>query len=158
MAINKVIYGTTVLVDLTGDTVSADTLLKGYTAHDAGGNEITGTAESGGSGTIATAETQLSSAGTKLTFTISGTPKWYAIIAKGTCGTAPSWGSSGYYICSVLYDGSTTTANAVYYNSGTVLANTSYLSHSVSGSTLTISSSSTSWKFYTCKYELLYGY
>ena len=43
MAVNKVIYGTTVLVDLTEDTVTADKLLKGATAHDASGEPITGT-------------------------------------------------------------------------------------------------------------------
>ncbi len=32
----------TVLLDLTVDTVSADKLLSGYTAHDKGGNQITG--------------------------------------------------------------------------------------------------------------------
>ena len=47
MAVNKVVYGTTVLVDLTGDTVTADKLLKGATAHDAAGEPITGTMESG---------------------------------------------------------------------------------------------------------------
>ena len=34
MAINKIIYGGDVLLDLTADTVSADKLLKGITAHD----------------------------------------------------------------------------------------------------------------------------
>jgi hypothetical protein len=38
-------------VDLTGDTVSPSTLLKGYTAHDSKGNPITGTA-TGGSSTL----------------------------------------------------------------------------------------------------------
>lgn len=47
MAVNKVVYGTTVLVDLTGDTVTADKLLKGATAHDAAGEPITGTMEPG---------------------------------------------------------------------------------------------------------------
>ena len=37
MAVSKVIYGTTVLVDLTEDTVTPDKLLKGETAHDASG-------------------------------------------------------------------------------------------------------------------------
>ena len=46
---NKVVYGTTVLVDLTADTVTAATLMQGYTAHDRSGALITGTA-SGGSG------------------------------------------------------------------------------------------------------------
>ena len=40
---NKVVYGTTVLVDLTADTVTKDTLKKGTTAHDASGEPITGT-------------------------------------------------------------------------------------------------------------------
>lgn len=47
MAVNKVVYGTTVLVDLTEDTVTADKLLKGETAHDAAGEPITGTMEPG---------------------------------------------------------------------------------------------------------------
>lgn len=41
--INKVVYGGTVLIDLTGDTVTADKVLKGYTAHDKSGETITGT-------------------------------------------------------------------------------------------------------------------
>lgn len=45
MAISKVVYGTTVLVDLTPDTVDAEHLAKGYTAHDAGGNLIVGALE-----------------------------------------------------------------------------------------------------------------
>ena len=47
MAVNKVTYGTIVLVDLTKDTVTADKLLKGETAHDAAGEPITGTMEPG---------------------------------------------------------------------------------------------------------------
>lgn len=43
MAVNKVVYGTTTLVDLTEDTVQADKLLEGYTAHDSSGNLVTGT-------------------------------------------------------------------------------------------------------------------
>ena len=41
--INKVIYGGKTLIDLSGDTVSADKLLKGLTAHDKSGAVITGT-------------------------------------------------------------------------------------------------------------------
>lgn len=44
---NKVIYGTTVLVDLTADTVTPETLMQGYTAHDKSGALITGTATGG---------------------------------------------------------------------------------------------------------------
>lgn len=47
MAINKVIYGGNTLIDLTGDTVAADKLLSGYTAHNKAGVQITGTATAG---------------------------------------------------------------------------------------------------------------
>lgn len=40
--INKVIYGGKTLIDLTGDTISADKLLAGITAHDKSGASITG--------------------------------------------------------------------------------------------------------------------
>ena len=40
---NKVVYGSTVLIDLTADTVTEDKILASYTAHDAAGNIITGT-------------------------------------------------------------------------------------------------------------------
>ena len=43
MAVNKVVYGTTVLVDLTADTVTAENLKSGVSAHAANGERITGT-------------------------------------------------------------------------------------------------------------------
>ena len=43
--INKVIYGGTTLIDLTSDTVTADKILKDYTAHAASGAPITGSCE-----------------------------------------------------------------------------------------------------------------
>ncbi len=43
MAYNKIIYGGKTLIDLTGDTVTADKLLTGITAHDKAGEAITGT-------------------------------------------------------------------------------------------------------------------
>ena len=45
MAISKVIYGGNTLIDLTADTVVANKILKGYTAHGADGEPITGTCE-----------------------------------------------------------------------------------------------------------------
>lgn len=45
MAISKVIYGGETLLDLTADTVVKEKLLKGYTAHGANGEPITGTCE-----------------------------------------------------------------------------------------------------------------
>lgn len=43
MAINKIIYGGNTLIDLTGDTITADKLAEGVTAHDKSGAQITGT-------------------------------------------------------------------------------------------------------------------
>ena len=45
MAISKVIYGGQTLIDLTPDTITADKLLKSYTAHGADGEAITGTCD-----------------------------------------------------------------------------------------------------------------
>lgn len=45
MAISKVIYGGDTLIDLTADTVKADKLLKGFTAHGADGEVINGACE-----------------------------------------------------------------------------------------------------------------
>ena len=42
MGVNKVVYGSDSLIDLTGDTVTDSALLSGYTAHDKAGNLITG--------------------------------------------------------------------------------------------------------------------
>lgn len=42
MAISKVIYGERTLLDLTADTVAADKLLKGVTAHDKAGEAVVG--------------------------------------------------------------------------------------------------------------------
>ena len=47
MAINKVVLNNEVWLDLTADTVTADNLLKGYTAHDKSGTSIVGTYEGG---------------------------------------------------------------------------------------------------------------
>lgn len=43
MANSKIVFGNEVLIDLTNDTVQADKLAQGYTAHGADGELITGT-------------------------------------------------------------------------------------------------------------------
>ncbi len=45
---NKIVYGGKTLIDLTTDTVTKETLLSGYTAHDKSGAKIIGTATAGG--------------------------------------------------------------------------------------------------------------
>ena len=54
MAVNKVVLGEDTLIDLTADTVSADKLSKGITAHNMAGEPIVGTMEAGGRGSIDT--------------------------------------------------------------------------------------------------------
>lgn len=44
MGVSKVEYDGNTLIDLTGDTVTAESLMKNVTAHDAAGNQITGMA------------------------------------------------------------------------------------------------------------------
>ena len=50
MAINKVVYGNTTLIDLTDTTATASSILTGYGAYGRDGVWIDGTATSGGSG------------------------------------------------------------------------------------------------------------
>lgn len=50
MAVNKVIYDGRTLIDLTGDTVTPETLAEGVTAHNAAGEPIIGTMAAGGGG------------------------------------------------------------------------------------------------------------
>lgn len=47
MAVNKVEINGKTIVDLTGDTVTPETLAAGVTAHDAAGNPIVGTSGGG---------------------------------------------------------------------------------------------------------------
>ena len=42
MAVSKVVYGNRAIIDLTADTVTADTLLAGATAHTASGDRVDG--------------------------------------------------------------------------------------------------------------------
>lgn len=82
MAISKVVYGSSVLMDLTSDTVDAAHLAKGYTAHDAGGNLIVGALEQ------QTSENLLSSITPSLLNGATQSGKTYVIPAGGESGTA----------------------------------------------------------------------
>ena len=57
MAINKVIYAGNTLIDLTGDTITANDLAFGITAHDKSGASITGQSTKDSDTTDATAST-----------------------------------------------------------------------------------------------------
>lgn len=75
MAVNKVEVGGEVKLDLTADTVTPETLLSGATAHNAAGEQITGTANKIATytATIGTTWTEDSDTGVKTqTVAISG--------------------------------------------------------------------------------------
>ena len=124
MAVNKVVYGTTVLVDLTGDTVTADKLLKGATAHDASGEQITGTMEagSGGSSDNNCEAYHITSASTTLNFKTTGTVKVWGYGAKRSTYTTTLYAfvGDGYYAGSSYGTPSKTSATFSIASDGTL--------------------------------------
>lgn len=99
MGISKVVYGTTVLFDLTSDTVDAAHLAKGYTAHDAAGNLISGTLDQQTGGNL-----------------LSGiTPSLYnGTTQNGKTYEIPSTGSGGTKYIEYMLDVPTLKSDAVY--------------------------------------------
>lgn len=124
MAVNKVVYGTTVLVDLTEDTVTADKLLKGATAHDASGEPITGTLEagSGGSSDNNCEAYHITSASTTLNFKTTGTVKVWGYGAKRSTYTTTLYAfvGDGYYAGSSYGTPSKTSATFSIASDGTL--------------------------------------
>lgn len=90
MAINKVIYGSNTLIDLTPDSVTPETLQQGITAHNAAGEPITGTS---------TKDSDTSDA----TLTVAEAPLGKTFYARGDkqVGTAPVNGGIEETISSV---------------------------------------------------------
>lgn len=64
MAVNKVVYGGNTLVDLTGDTVTADDLAEGITATGANGDKVVGVMTKGEIATNSEIDNALNLAGT----------------------------------------------------------------------------------------------
>lgn len=85
MGINKVQYGSTTLIDLTGDTVMPENLLNGETAHNAAGEPIVGTASGGDISTIINAIYPIGS----IYMSVNNTDP--SILFEGT--TWEAWGS-----------------------------------------------------------------
>lgn len=87
MAVNKVVFGSETLIDLTEDTATADTVAEGYTLHLANGQRATGTAKyaasptANGPATVSNglhyAQVDSTSTSTAYTVTIPGIVSYY---------------------------------------------------------------------------------
>ena len=101
MAVNKVEYNGNVLIDLTGDTITPDKLVKGITAHNSKGESITGTHEcsNGGSGTNNCEAYHITSKTDTISFNGKGTIKvWgYGYYSSGFSTTVYAFCGDGYY-------------------------------------------------------------
>lgn len=74
---SKATYGNTTLIDLSNDTVTAEDVALGKTAHDAYGNEITGT---GGAAGYVTAT---NSSRSEIKFEVDHEPSWFFCQTRG---------------------------------------------------------------------------
>ena len=158
MAVNRVDYSGTTLIDLSADTVTADALLSGFTAHGADGEPITGVAE----GAHVEIETKtLSSNATSISFSaLAAQPKAFMLIA-----TTQITVSSTYYVTGVISGGLSTYGTYVRKGSGSsssyCYASSSYFSWDYEDGTLTISTQSSSRGGYfksSVTYRLIYVY
>lgn len=150
MAYNKVIYNNNTLIDLTSDTVTADKLMQGYTAHDASGALITGTA-TGGGGSSVQIGTGSGTAGTSntLTFTnLAGEPTSYAVFYGGTINT-----SSTVIVAGLAYDGTNIHGQGITNTNNAQVSylDDTYFTASYSSGTLTITASN-------CVFSIGYPY
>lgn len=90
--VNKVVLGSSTLIDLTADTVTAATLMQGYTAHAADGSTIVGTVPSGTAGTPTATKGAVSNHAVSVTPSVTNTAGY---IEGGTkTGTAVSVSAS----------------------------------------------------------------
>lgn len=108
--VNKVQFGNQTLIDLTSDTVTADKLMQGYTAHDRTGALITGTATGGGS----------------VTQDQDG-----FIVLPPDGGGSPSGGSSYTLIASGEISANTTSTTATLLSATLTVGNSAYTSNKI---------------------------
>lgn len=120
MGVNKVLYGSRTVIDLSGDTVTAGDLAKGKTAHNASGEKITGTHECSGTG----GGTSVDGIGTgAYVWAIYDTKtRWdYTVKNLGITGTSAGYDTKSYAGRSITEDG------YWYLNAGTSGSTTYYL-------------------------------
>lgn len=150
MAINKVVYGSTTLIDLTDSTLSDPSDLKsGVTAYDRSGVLLTGTGSGGGSSTVqvGTKTATLSAAASSISFTgLSGNPTSFAVTSSADIAT----NTNG--VTAVTWDGTNLHGQTITTQ---VTADTGF-SKSYSNGTLTITA--TTAEFQANEYKLVYTY
>lgn len=120
MAVNKVVYGNTTLIDLTGTTATANKILQGYGAYGKDGVWMNGTASSGGGGGMNaqkntdiynTNQTSYTATGLTLTIAVTGT---YDISWSGWRNATSNTFGSRLYINDVAYGTAVTTFTGTY--------------------------------------------
>ena len=72
MAVNKVVYAATVLLDLTEDTVTSAAMRQGFTAHNKAGEVVTGSIEEKNSASLTITDGTFSSANGSAVWNVSG--------------------------------------------------------------------------------------
>ena len=119
MAVNKVVYGTTVLVDLTEDTVTPQSLLLGNRAHAADGTVVNGTLTGSQTGVLVKIPniscTYVS--GTSVTIDISGRTDIYRDITLDQI--IVEFTHLGFYASGLVFGGSINADVSLQYNAST---------------------------------------
>lgn len=145
MAVSKVVYGTSVLVDLTEDSVSAETMLKGASAHNAAGELVVGAYVPA---KIETGTVTLSSNSRTINVTGSFVPEHIVLYVDSDAGV-----TSGTIRMAMSLDMATVSCNALTAASlaigiaSTVNTSTTTGSIAKSGNTITFDSGSSSRTF-----------
>ena len=155
--VNKVVINGETKLDLSGDTITADKLAEGYTAHDASGAPITGTMTGGGFDETEYSKVLSSNKSTTITFTgLQGEPREWRVVC-------PSSVTVNDYTTDYILGGAKTPNGGVLFHAKGSWSNMSYKSSEVtttySNGSLTINavSSSVYWingTSYTLYYKL----
>ena len=159
MGVNRVEYGDQTLIDLSQDTVTAASLLSGFTAHGADGELITGEASGANIGMTTKAPT---SNATSIAFTgLLGKPKAFMLITTTQITLATT-----YYVTAVMSNGTNTYGTYVRRSSGGGSSSynyvsSSYFSWTYADGTLTVKTQSSTYGGYfksSATYRLIYIY